>query len=71
MVTRHYTAGALYNFGRGYELKLHHVSAPENTVRGSSFIPDSGLLPPRHFGGGGADVRLKEQVLGAALAIKF
>jgi long-chain fatty acid transport protein len=74
VITRHYTAGALVDLGAGYELKAYYLYAPENTVHGQNSIPpNSGLvpLPPQSFGGGEADIRLKEQAVGLALGIRF
>ncbi len=71
VVTRHYTAGAELSLGRGYELNVYYMRAPENTVHGQGSIPNNGLLPPGSFGGGEADVRLKEQAAGASLAVRF
>ncbi|HWY23616.1 MAG TPA: hypothetical protein VNX47_01780, partial [Nevskia sp.] len=70
-VTRHYTAGAELSLGRGYEVNVYYMRAPENTVHGQGSIPNNGLLPPGSFGGGEADVRLKEQAVGASLAVRF
>lgn len=71
VITRHYTAGAEYSLGRGYELNVYYMRAPENRVHGQNSIPNNGILPPGSFGGGEADVRLKEQAVGASLGVRF
>ncbi|HZR37919.1 MAG TPA: outer membrane protein transport protein [Nevskia sp.] len=71
VITRHYTAGAELSLGGGYEVSLYYMRAPENRVDGQGSIPGNGLLPPGSFGGGEANVRLKEQALGASLAVRF
>jgi long-chain fatty acid transport protein len=71
VISRHYTAGAQYSLGHGYELTLAYMRAPENRVYGHDSIPDNGLLPPGSFGGGEANVRLKEQAIGLALGVGF
>jgi hypothetical protein len=52
-------------------VNVYYMRAPENTVHGQGSIPNNGLLPPGSFGGGEADVRLKEQAVGASLAVRF
>jgi long-chain fatty acid transport protein len=71
VINRHYTAGAELGLGGGYELSLYYMRAPENRVYGQNSIPNNGLLPPGSFGGGEANVRLKEQALGVSLAIRY
>lgn len=71
VISRHYTAGAQYSLGHGYEVSLSYMRAPKNRVYGQGSIPNNGLLPPGSFGGGEANVRLKEQSIGAALGVRF
>jgi len=71
VINRHYTAGAELSLGRGYEVNIYYMRAPESRVYGQGSIPDNGLLPPGSFGGGEANIRLKEQALGASLALRF
>lgn len=50
---------------------LSYMRAPENRVYGHGSIPNNGLLPPGSFGGGEANVRLKEQAIGLAFGVRF
>jgi long-chain fatty acid transport protein len=60
VVQSHLSLGATWKFLAGGELSAFFTHAPGKTVHGSSSIPSSG------FGGGNADVRLKENLLGLA-----
>ncbi|MGH8539458.1 MAG: OmpP1/FadL family transporter [Stenotrophobium sp.] len=71
VIQHHYTAGLALDLGSGYELNLDYTYAPEYTVYGHNSIPSGGLLPPQNFGGGEANIRLKEQDLGLSLAVHF
>ena len=71
VINRHYTAGALLSLGGGYEVNVYYMRAPESRVYGQGSIPNNGLLPPGSFGGGEANIRLKEQAVGASLAVRF
>ncbi|WP_029919579.1 OmpP1/FadL family transporter [Nevskia soli] len=71
VITRHYTVGASLSLGRGYEANVYYMRAPESRVYGQGSIPNNGLLPPGSFGGGEANIRLKEQAIGASLAVRF
>ena len=74
VIEQHYTAGALITLGGGYDLSLSYLYAPQKTVRGKNSIPGGGPLeglPPQNFGGGEADIHLKEQTVGVALTIHF
>lgn len=71
VISRHYTAGAQYTLAHRYELSLSYMRAPENRVYGQDSIPNNGLLPPGSFGGGEANVRLKEQAIGASVGVRF
>lgn len=71
VISRHYTVGAQYTLAHRYELTLTYMRAPENRVYGQNSIPDNGLLPPGSFGGGEANVRLKEQAIGASVGVRF
>lgn len=73
VIEQHYTAGALLDLGNGYDLSLSYLYAPEKTVRGKNSIPGGTVLdlPPKNFGGGEADIHLKEQTVGVALTVHF
>ncbi len=73
VIEQHYTAGALVNLGNGYDLSLSYLYAPEKTVHGKNSIPGGTPLdlPPKNFGGGEADIHLKEQTVGVALTVHF
>jgi long-chain fatty acid transport protein len=73
VIERHYTAGASIDLGSGYELNLSYLYAPEKTVYGRNSIPNGTVLdlPPKNFGGGEANIRLKEQTVGLSLAVHF
>ncbi len=73
VIQQHFTAGALVNLGSGYDLSLSYLYAPEKTVHGKNSIPGGTVLdlPPKNFGGGEADIHLKEQTVGVALTVHF
>lgn len=73
VIEQHITAGALITLGGGYDLSLSYLYAPEKTVHGKNSIPGGTVLdlPPKNFGGGEADIHLKEQTVGVALTIHF
>lgn len=64
VVEHHFTLGGTFKVGGTGELSLAYMYAPEKTVRGSGSIPAV-------FGGGEANIRLKEQSLGVAYGWKF
>ena len=68
VIQDHYTAGATWSLAGGAELSGFVGLAKGHTVHGSGSIPPG--LPPGGFGGGNADVRLKETILGIAYAWK-
>jgi long-chain fatty acid transport protein len=71
VVEKHYTIGATYVRGV-HELSFHAMHAPEVTVRGSGSIPDAAIpLPPASFGGGEADIRLEETLIGISYGYRF
>ena len=73
VIEQHFTAGAQFNLGNGYELNLSYLFAPEKTVYGHNSIPNGTVLdlPPKNFGGGEANIHLKEQTVGLSLAVRF
>jgi long-chain fatty acid transport protein len=68
VVQDHYTFGATWLQGRG-ELSGFFAYVPGKTVNGSNSIPPGN--PPGGFGGGNANVRLKETIIGIAYAWKL
>lgn len=60
----YYTVGTTWNPGNSWEISAYYMYAPENKVRGNGSIPSA-------FGGGEADIRLKQQVLGVSLSWKY
>lgn len=71
VVRKHYTVGATYSIG-SHEITMHYLDAPEVVVKGQNSIPDAALpLPPQSFGGGEADIRLKEKTVGIAYGYRF
>ena len=64
VVEEHYTLGATVKVGAQAELTGALMYAPEKTVRGANSIPAP-------FGGGEADIRLKEVSFGVALGWRF
>ena len=73
VIEQHFTAGAQISLGHGYELNLSYLYAPEKTVYGHNSIPNGTVLdlPPKNFGGGEANIHLKEQTVGVSLAVHF
>lgn len=69
VVQDHFAAGATWNLSASGELSGFLAYAPQKTVDGSGSIPPG--LPPGGFGGGEANVRLKELVLGVSYAWKL
>lgn len=67
VVQRHFTLGGSWAT-HGGEWNAFLAYAPTQTVRGSASIPPGN--PPAGLGGGNADVRLKETVLGLSYAWK-
>lgn len=68
VVQSHYTVGATWTLADGSEVSGFLGYAPGKTVRGNGSIPPGN--PPGGFGGGHANVRLKEAMLGVAYAWK-
>ena len=64
VVTEHFTAGATIKTGAGLEFTTYAMHAPRNTVRGVGSIP-------ANFGGGEADVYLRETSIGFAVGYSF
>jgi long-chain fatty acid transport protein len=69
VVQDHWTLGATWSPSSSGELSGFLAYAPEKTVNGSGSIPAG--FPPAGFGGGNADVHLKETVLGISYAFKL
>lgn len=69
VVQKHYTAGASWRTPWGGELTGTWAHASRRTVQGSGSIPPG--FPPGGFGGGEADVRLKEDIIGIAYGWKL
>lgn len=71
VIEQHFTAGAQIKLGKGYDLNLSYLYAPEKTVNGHNSIPNGTVLdlPPKNFGGGEANIHLKEQTVGVALTV--
>jgi long-chain fatty acid transport protein len=67
-VQDHYTLGATWAVGGG-ELSGFFAYAPAKTVNGSNSIPAGN--PPGGFGGGNANVRLKETIIGLSYGWKL
>lgn len=68
VVQNHFTLGATWTLVGGDELSGFVGYAPGKTVRGQGSIPPGN--PPGGFGGGNANVRLKEAMVGIAYAWK-
>lgn len=64
VVTEHFTAGATLKATSGLEFTTYAMHAPRNTVRGQGSIP-------ANFGGGEADVYLRETSIGFAVGYSF
>ena len=68
VVQNHFTLGATWTLADGGELSGFLGYAPGKTVHGQGSIPAGN--PPGGFGGGNANVRLRETMLGVAYAWK-
>jgi long-chain fatty acid transport protein len=68
VIQKHLTLGATWNLGSG-ELTGFYARAFGQTVNGSGSIPAGN--PPAGFGGGNANVRLEENIVGLSYAWKF
>ena len=68
VVQNHFTLGATWTLVGGDELSGFVGYAPGKTLRGQGSIPPGN--PPGGFGGGNANVRLKEAMVGIAYAWK-
>lgn len=64
VVQNHITVGATWTTQGGNELSAYYAHAPQTTVNGKNSIPAS-------FGGGEADIKLSENLLGVAYAWKY
>lgn len=69
VVQKHYTVGASWRTPWGGELTGTWAHAASRTVQGAGSIPPG--VPPGGFGGGDADVRLKEDIVGIAYGWKL
>ncbi|MCA2997098.1 MAG: alpha/beta fold hydrolase [Rhodocyclaceae bacterium] len=61
---RHYTLGTTWIPNHTWELSFFYMYAPEGRVMGRNSIPMA-------FGGGEADIRLRQQAIGVAFGWKF
>ena len=68
VIRKHLSLGATWNLGSG-ELSGFYTRAFGETVNGAASIPAG--FPPVGFGGGNANVRLEENVVGLAYGWKF
>ncbi len=68
VVQSHFTLGATHTIGHG-ELSGFFAYAPGKTVTGNNSIPPGN--PPGGFGGGNANVRLKQTILGVSYSWKL
>ena len=68
VVQNHFTLGATWTLVGGDEVSGFVGYAPGKTIRGQGSIPPGN--PPGGFGGGNANVRLKEAMVGIAYAWK-
>jgi long-chain fatty acid transport protein len=64
VVEQHFTLGGTLKIGSNAELSLAYMYAPEKKVNGSNSIPAP-------FGGGNANIRLKEQSFGLAVGWRY
>ena len=64
VVEDHYTLGATFKVGMNAELSFAYMLAPKVTVNGTNSIPAP-------FGGGNANIYLKEQSFGIALGWRY
>ena len=69
VVQDHWTLGASWTQAGGGELSGFFAYAPSKTVSGSGSIPPG--FPPAGFGGGNANIRLKETILGVSYGWKL
>ena len=69
VVQDHLSLGATWKTASGLELTGYAAHAFGKTVRGNGSIPPGN--PPAGFGGGNADVRLKETLFGVAVGWTF
>lgn len=69
VVEDHWTLGATWSPSASGELSGFLAYAPEKTVSGSGSIPAG--FPPAGFGGGNANIRLKETIIGVSYAFKL
>lgn len=71
VVTRHYTLGGTWRHGH-HEITFNYMYAPKETVHGKNSIPDAAIpIPPDSFGGGEADIWLKERIIGLSYGYLF
>ena len=69
VVQDHLTLGATWKNGKSGELSLSYGHAFKTTVKGAGSIPTG--FPPGGFGGGEANVRLSEDIIGIAYGWKL
>jgi len=69
VVQKHYTLGATWQTPWGGELTGSYTHAASREVQGASSIPPG--FPPGGFGGGNANIRLKENLLGVSYGWKL
>jgi long-chain fatty acid transport protein len=69
VVQTHYTLGGTWTLSGGNELSGFFAYAPNKTVNGSGSIPPGN--PPGGFGGGNANIQLKETSIGISYAWKL
>lgn len=69
VVQDHLTLGATWKNGKSGELSLSYGHAFKTTVKGAGSIPPG--FPPGGFGGGEANVRLSEDIIGIAYGWKL
>lgn len=70
VVQDHVSLGATWRLGGGHELSAYYAQGLGKAVNGSNSIPP-GLPAQGGFGGGNANVRLKENLLGIAYSWKL
>jgi long-chain fatty acid transport protein len=68
VVQDHFTFGGTWTRPGGDELSAFFAYAPQQTINGNQSIPPG--FPPAGFGGGNANIRLKEVILGVSYAWK-
>ena len=69
VVQDHFTFGGTWLQAGGGELSGFFAYAPNKTVNGAGSIPPG--LPPGGFGGGNANIRLKETIIGVSYGWKL